>query len=73
MAQAVAVAGPCDREGWHVLTIPIESIEVAVGDLLRLGPEVEALGPPELRTALRKAVKELHAVYGATSRRSAKG
>lgn len=68
MAQAVAAAGPVGRDGWHELTIPIESIEVAVGDLLRLGPDVEALGPPELRTALRKAVKALHAVYGAPRR-----
>jgi predicted DNA-binding transcriptional regulator YafY len=65
MAQAVAAARPLDREGWHVLTIPIESIEVAVGDLLRLGPDVQALRPPELRAALRKALKALTAVYGA--------
>jgi predicted DNA-binding transcriptional regulator YafY len=64
MALAVAAAGPCDRAGWHVLTIPIESIDVAVGDLLRLGPDVQALGPQALRVALRKAVKVLHAVYG---------
>lgn len=65
MAQAVAAAGPCGRGGWHKLTIPIESIDVAAGELLRLGPDVQALGPPELRAALRRAVAGLRVVYGA--------
>lgn len=64
MARAVALAGPCNRAGWHVLEIPIESVEVAAGELLRLGPDVQALGPKELRDALRRAVQDLHAVYG---------
>ncbi|WP_349740598.1 helix-turn-helix transcriptional regulator [Roseateles cavernae] len=63
MAQAVAAAGPCDADGWHRLEIPIESIEAAVGELLRLGPDVEALAPAELRAALREAVAALHRVY----------
>ncbi len=64
MAQAVAAAPPCNRAGWHVLEIPIESVPAATGELLRLGPEVQALAPPELRRALRQAVAALHAVYG---------
>ncbi len=63
MAQAVAAAGPCDADGWHHLEIPIESIEAAVGELLRLGPDVEALAPAELRAALREAAAALHRVY----------
>mgnify|MGYP000858129765 CR=1 FL=1 len=63
MAQAVAVAGPCNKAGWHELEIPIESIDVAVGELLRLGPDVQALGPRELRSALKRAVMALQAVY----------
>lgn len=63
MAQAVAAATPPDKTGWLELDIPIESIDVAVGELLRLGPAVQALGPAELRRALRKAVKALGAVY----------
>lgn len=63
MAQAVAAAGPCDALGWHRLEIPIESIEAAVGELLRLGPDVEALAPAELRAALREAAAALHHVY----------
>ena len=64
MAQAVAAAGPADRAGWHVLEIPIESVDAAVGDLLRLAPDVQALDPPALRSALRRAVKALQTVYG---------
>jgi predicted DNA-binding transcriptional regulator YafY len=63
MAQAVAAAGPRNRAGWHVLDIPIESVDGAVGELLRLGPDVQALAPPELRAALRGAVQALHVVY----------
>jgi predicted DNA-binding transcriptional regulator YafY len=70
--RAVAAAGPCRPDGWHVFTIPIESIDVAVGDLLRLGPGVQALAPPELVRALREAVKELGGVYGTKSERSRK-
>lgn len=73
VAQAVAAAGPCDRDGWHEVTIPVESIEVAVGELLRIGPDVEALRPPELRKALRAAVSALDAVYSEKSARRRKG
>lgn len=72
MAEAVRSAGATDRDGWHVLSIPIESIDVAVGDLLRLGPDVEALGPPALRVALRKAVRALQATYGPSTTRPTK-
>ena len=72
MAQAVAAAKPVDRAGWHVLTIPIESIEAAAGDLLRLAPDVQALAPPELRAALRRRVKALSAAYAAPSARRPK-
>ena len=64
MAQAVALAGPANRAGWHELEVPVESVEVAVGELLRLAPQVQALGPPALRAALRQAVQALHGVYG---------
>jgi predicted DNA-binding transcriptional regulator YafY len=72
MAQAVAAAEPLDREGWHALTIPVESIEVAAGELLRLGPDVEALGPPELRAELERRVRALHAAYARPAERRGK-
>ena len=70
MAQAVAAAGPANRAGWRVFEIPIESEEAAVGELLRLGPDVQVLAPASLRRAMRHAVDALQAVYG---RRALKG
>ena len=70
MAQAVAAAGPADRAGWHRIEIPIESDEAAVGDLLRLGPEVQVLAPASLRRAMRRAVGALHAVYGPLTKKT---
>jgi len=68
LAQAVAAAGPAAADGWHTLEIPIESVDAAVADLLRLGADVQALAPPELRRAMRSAVKALVAVYGPAKR-----
>ncbi len=64
MAEAVAAAGPPDKAGLQRLQIPIESIEVAAGELLRLGPDVEALGPPALLEAIRQRLAALHERYG---------
>ena len=64
MAQAVSVAGPLNHTGWHELSIPIESVDIAVGDLLRLGPEVQALEPPELLAAISTSLAALQALYG---------
>lgn len=63
MTLAVAAAGPANRAGWHEFEIPIESVDAAAGELLRLGADVEALAPPELRQAMRRAVQALHGVY----------
>jgi predicted DNA-binding transcriptional regulator YafY len=71
-AQAVARAGSLGRDGWQTLTIPIESIAHAVADLLRLAPDVQALGPPALRRALREAVARLQAIYEDAPPRRAK-
>lgn len=71
-AQAVAQAGPAGRGGWQTLDIPVESTAHAVADLLRLAPDVQALGPPALRRALRQAAMSLHSLYGSTPKRRAK-
>lgn len=41
-----------DKSGWLRCELPLESIEAGVRDLLRLGADVEVLGPPELRMAI---------------------
>ncbi|WDZ85532.1 helix-turn-helix transcriptional regulator [Micromonospora cathayae] len=62
-AEAVAGAGEPDGQGRVVTRLPVESVEVAYGLLLALGPEVEALDPPELRAMLAAAADRLHATY----------
>ncbi|MFJ3922005.1 helix-turn-helix transcriptional regulator [Streptomyces sp. NPDC090022] len=62
-SRAVAAAGPPDAEGWVEVDLPVESEAIAVGDLLRLGPEAEVLGPAPLREALSGTVEVLARRY----------
>jgi predicted DNA-binding transcriptional regulator YafY len=71
-ALAVRVAGAPNREGWREIEIPIESIELAAGDLIRLGDEVEALAPPALRAAVVATIGKLQRRYGASRNISTK-
>ncbi len=52
-----------DAEGWTQITIPIESIDYAVADLLRLGSEVEVLKPVELRRRVADTARALAQIY----------
>lgn len=52
-------------DGWYEVTVPIESVDHAAQDLLRLGPEAEVLGPPELRRAMDQTVARWQALYSA--------
>jgi predicted DNA-binding transcriptional regulator YafY len=55
------------REDWVEASARIESIDSAVLDILSLGPEVEVVHPPELRSGVGKAAQrlaELHATEG---------
>ncbi|UCM86680.1 helix-turn-helix transcriptional regulator [Streptomyces marincola] len=61
--EAAAGAGAADADGWVRVALAVESTNVAVGDLLRLGAEAEVLGPPALRAAVAEAVDALHRVY----------
>ncbi|MEV8596512.1 WYL domain-containing protein [Streptomyces sp. NPDC052012] len=65
--QALDGAGPPDAEGWVEVELPVESEAVAVGDLLRLGPEAEVLGPAGLRQAVAHVVGVLAERYAGTS------
>jgi predicted DNA-binding transcriptional regulator YafY len=62
--EALAAAGPPDGEGWLTLTLPVESLEVAYGQLLSLGPELEVLEPPALRSRFRDAAARGALLYG---------
>ncbi|MDG4821053.1 YafY family protein [Asanoa sp. WMMD1127] len=51
------------EHGWCTATIPIESVDHAHGELLRLGVDVEVLDPPELRERMRQTANRLAARY----------
>lgn len=57
------VAAEPDSEGWVALTLPVESLDIAYGQLLGLGPEVEVLEPPELRARLAASAERLSLLY----------
>ena len=46
------------------VTLPIESVERACGQLMRLSPQVEVLRPAALRRALVERVRATAALYG---------
>jgi predicted DNA-binding transcriptional regulator YafY len=48
---------------WVEVTAPIESVEHAASDFLRLGPEAEVVAPAELRSAMRRMAEGLAALY----------
>lgn len=52
-----------DAAGWVTAVIPIESVQHAHGDLLRLGAEVEVLAPAQLRERMEQTARELTALY----------
>ncbi|MFC4912478.1 helix-turn-helix transcriptional regulator [Actinomadura gamaensis] len=51
------------EDGWVEVTVPVESPDRAVLDLLRLGTDAEVLGPPELRARMAEIVTALAARY----------
>lgn len=61
--EALEAAGPADAEGWITVTLPVESLEVAYGQLLSLGPESEVLEPAALRDRFAAAAERLRELY----------
>jgi predicted DNA-binding transcriptional regulator YafY len=51
------------EDGWRQVTIPVESAEQAVPELLKLGAEAEVLAPPRLREQIVRVLCELSALY----------
>ncbi|MEU9094885.1 YafY family protein [Streptomyces sp. NPDC087901] len=60
---ALDAAGPPGPDGWVTVTLPVESLDVAYGQLLSLGPELEVLEPAALRSRFAAAAEALHALY----------
>lgn len=55
--------GSAEDDGWTRLTVPIESVDHAHGEFLRLGTGIEVLEPPELREKIARTVAELAGTY----------
>lgn len=65
VARAVAAAKPSRRaDGRVAVTLPIESVEHACGQLMRLSPRVEVLRPVALRRALVQRLRDTARLYG---------
>ncbi|MGW4941919.1 helix-turn-helix transcriptional regulator [Actinoplanes sp. NPDC004185] len=59
-------AGEPDADGWVTATIPTENVRHTCQELLRLGTEVEVIGPAELRRAMATTVTALAHRYAGT-------
>ncbi|MFD4871755.1 helix-turn-helix transcriptional regulator [Streptomyces sp. NPDC058420] len=64
LARAVPVNGRTESDGWTLMSVPIESVEHAHGEFLRLGADLEVLAPPELRDRIARTVAQLAERYG---------
>jgi len=65
-AKAVTDAGAAEPDGWIRAVVPIESVEHACREFLALGPDIEVLEPPALRTRLAGAARATAALYQPT-------
>ncbi len=52
-----------DDDGWRRVAVPIESVEHASHQFLRLGVEGEVISPPELREKLAETARHLAKTY----------
>ena len=67
VAQAVQrTAAAPDASGWVTVTVPIESIEHAAREMLRLGADAEVIEPRELRERLGGSARAMLALYAPT-------
>ncbi|MCX4766222.1 YafY family transcriptional regulator [Streptomyces sp. NBC_01275] len=64
LGRPVRANGPAEADGWTSVTVPIESVEQACGEFLRLGTDVEVVAPAELRERIARTVAELAERYG---------
>src|SRR5512138_1060034 len=56
-----------DARGWRTVTVPIESVEHASREMLRLGANAVVLQPLALRDALCASLRAMLAAYGAST------
>jgi len=58
-----ATASEADAGGWVTAEVPIETLQHAEREFLRLGAEVDVLGPPELRRRMATTARRLASLY----------
>jgi predicted DNA-binding transcriptional regulator YafY len=58
-AEAVQAAGPQEGDGWTCLSLPVEAPDRAALVLLGIGPEIEVVGPADLRARLRELAEQV--------------
>ncbi|KOT91662.1 transcriptional regulator [Streptomyces sp. NRRL F-5755] len=61
--EALAAAGEPDEQGRITVALPVESLDVAFGQLLGLGPEGEVLAPAALRERFAAAAARTYGLY----------
>ncbi|MCK1796271.1 WYL domain-containing protein [Streptomyces sp. XM4193] len=62
VAEALAAAGPAEG-GRLTVTLPVETMDVAYGQLLALGPDAEVLAPPRMRERMARAARATARLY----------
>jgi predicted DNA-binding transcriptional regulator YafY len=61
--RAVETSAPEDAHGFRTVILPLDSVDGAVGDLLRLGPNVEVMAPVAMRIAMLKSLEAISNLY----------
>lgn len=57
-AAVAKTAGRPDKQGWLRCTIPVESGDFGIRELLRLGEDLEVIAPATLRAQMRQALRQ---------------
>jgi predicted DNA-binding transcriptional regulator YafY len=61
--RAIDGASAPDEHGWVDVTLGYESVEMAVHELLRFGPDLEVLDPPEARSLMAATAEAMVGRY----------
>jgi predicted DNA-binding transcriptional regulator YafY len=62
--ESLRTAGKPDRRGWRRCTVPLEPGETGLLELMRLGDEMEVLGPPDLRAKMGQMLAAMACRHG---------
>lgn len=61
--EALEQAGPPGPDGWTDVQLPLERPDIAAGQLLGLGPEVEVVEPAAVRSAFAEAARRMAEIH----------